>query len=96
MIADDKKLHTSEAQEWCFRLMNDPKQFEKERYIDSINVYNSIIEEFQKLYDKTPATDRLAGDEILDGMEQSKRDLAKIHAEYETFKKYKMRTAISK
>ncbi|MFL6471544.1 MAG: hypothetical protein ACJ71H_11920 [Nitrososphaeraceae archaeon] len=45
MIADDKKLHTSEAQEWCFRLMNDPTQFEKERYIDSINVYNSIIEE---------------------------------------------------
>jgi hypothetical protein len=33
---------------------------------------------------------------ILDGMEQSKRDLAKIHAEYETFKKYKMRTAINK
>jgi hypothetical protein len=77
MIADDKKLHTSEAQEWCFRLMNDPKQFEKERYIDSINVYNSIIEEFQKLYDKTPATVRLAGDEILDGMEQSERDLGK-------------------
>ena len=72
------------------------KQFEKERYIDSINVYNSIIEEFQKLYDKTPATDRLAGDEILDGMEQSKRDLARIQTEYEIFKRYKTTTAISK
>ena len=70
--------------------------FEKWRYIDTINVYNSIIEEFQRLYNKTPTIDRLARDEILDGMEQSKRDLAKIHAEYETFKKYKMRTAISK
>jgi hypothetical protein len=62
--------------------MNDPKQFEKERFIDSINVYNSIIEEFQKLYEKTPITDRLARDEILDGIEQSRRDLAKTQAEY--------------
>ena len=53
-----KKRHYSEAQEWYFRLINDPNQFEKERFIDSINVYNSIIEEFQKLYKKTPATDR--------------------------------------
>jgi hypothetical protein len=37
-------------------------------------VFNSIIEEFQKMYEETPATDRLARDEILDGMEQSKRD----------------------
>jgi hypothetical protein len=57
---------------------------------------NYIIKEFQKLYDQTPATDRLAGDEILDGMEQSKRDLARIQAEYEIFKKYKTTTAISK
>jgi hypothetical protein len=91
-----KKRHRSEAEEWYFRLMNDPKQFEKERYIDSINVFNSIIEEFEKLYDKTPMTDRLTRDEILDGITQSKRDLAKIHAEYEIFKRYKMRSAISK
>jgi hypothetical protein len=76
--------------------MNDPDQFEKDRFIDNINVFDDIIEEFQKLYEDTPATDRLARAEILDGMEQSKRDLAKIQAEYETFKKYKTRTAISK
>jgi hypothetical protein len=75
-----KKRHRSEAEEWYFRLMNDPKQYEKERYIDSINVYNSIIEEFQKLYEKTPITDRLARDEILNGMKQSKRELAKTQA----------------
>jgi hypothetical protein len=73
-----------------------PKQYEKERFIDTIKVYSSTIEEFQKLYDRTPATDRLARDEILDGMELSKRYLAIIQAEYKIFKKYKTRTAISK
>jgi hypothetical protein len=72
------------------------KQFEKERFIDSINVYNSIIEEFQKLYDKTSAADHLTHAKILNGMKQSKRDLAKTLAEYEIFKKYKIRTAISR
>ena len=76
--------------------MNDPNRFEKDRFIDSIHVFNGIIEDFQKLYEGTPATDRLARDEILDGMQQSKRDLARIHAEYEIFKKYKRRTAISR
>jgi hypothetical protein len=68
----------------------------KERFIDSVNVYNSIIEEFQKLYDKTPVTDHSTRAKILNGMKQSKRDLAKIQAEYEMFKKYKTKTAISK
>jgi glutamyl/glutaminyl-tRNA synthetase len=27
MAVDDKKRHRTEAQEWCFRLMNDPEQF---------------------------------------------------------------------
>ena len=95
-MIDNKKRRLSEAQEWYFRLINDPNQFEKERFIDSINVYNSIIEEFQKLYKKTPATDRLARAKILNGMEQSKRELARTQAEYEMFKRYKARTAISK
>jgi hypothetical protein len=75
--------------------MNDPEQFEKERYIDSINVYNSILDELQKLYEQTPMTDRFARARILRGMKQSKRELAKTQAEYEIFKKYKMGTAIS-
>ena len=73
-MIDDIKRHLSEAEEWYFRLMNDPKQFEKERYMDSINVFNSIIEKFQKVYQKTPASDRLVRAEILDGIKQSKRD----------------------
>jgi hypothetical protein len=87
---------SSEAEEWYFRLMNDLTQFEKERFIDTINVYNSIIEEFQKLYEETPVTGRLRRAQILDGIEQSKGDLSKILAEYEMFKRYKTRTAISK
>ena len=88
-----KTRHSPEVQEWCYRMMNDPEYFEKWRYIDSINDYNSIIE---KLYEQTPQTDRYARVRILSGMRQSKRELAKTQAEYEVFKKYKMRTAISK
>jgi hypothetical protein len=91
----DKK-HSPEVQEWYFRLMNDPEYFEKWRYIDTINAYSSIIDEFQKLYDKTPAANHYARARILSGIRQSKRELAKTQAEYEMFKKYKARTAISK
>jgi hypothetical protein len=96
MAVDDKKRHRSEAQEWYFRLMNDPNYFENWRYIDTINDYSNIIEEFQKLYEQTPASDRFMRARIQSGMKQSKRELAKTIAEYEIFKKYKMRTAISR
>jgi hypothetical protein len=76
--------------------MNDPHQYEKERYVDAIDEYNCIIDELQKLYDKTPASDRFVRLKILNGMEQTKRELAKTRAGYEIFKKYKARTAISK
>jgi hypothetical protein len=77
-------------------MMNDPEYFEKWRFKDTINDYNMVIKEFQKLYEQTPATDRYARARILSGMRQSKRELAKTQAEYEKFKKYKARTAISK
>ncbi len=83
-------------QEWCYRLMNDPEYFEKWRFKDTINDYSSIIEEFQKLYEQAPVTQRYARSRILSGMKKSKRELAETQAEYETFKKYKKRTAISK
>jgi hypothetical protein len=77
-------------------MMNDPEYFEKFRYIDTINDYNMIIEEFQKSYEQTPVTQRYARARILSGMKQSKRELAKTLIEYDKFKKYKTRTAISK
>ena len=73
-----KKRHLSEAQKWYFRLMNDPKQFEKERFIDSINEFNRIIKEFEKLYDETPTTDHLIRDEILYGMSSLKETWQKF------------------
>ena len=40
MAMDDNKQHRrTEAQEWYFRLVNDPNEFEKWRYIDAINDY---------------------------------------------------------
>jgi hypothetical protein len=56
---------------------------------------NYIIE-FQKLYEKTPVSDRFIRARILSGMKKSKRDFATTQSEYEMFKKYKARTAISK
>jgi hypothetical protein len=76
--------------------MNDPNQFEEWRYIDNIDAYNSIIDEFEKLYEQIPATDRYAGARILSGLKKSKKELAKTQVEYDKFKKYKTRTAISK
>jgi hypothetical protein len=70
--------------------MNDSEYFEKWRYQDTINDYNNLIEEFQKLYEQTPASDCIARARIQSGLEKSKRDLAKTQAEYEKFKKYKL------
>ena len=58
-------------------MMNDPEYFEKWRYIDTINDYNSIIAEFQKLHEQTPVTQRYARARILSGLKKSKKDLAK-------------------
>jgi hypothetical protein len=41
---DIKERIRSEAEEWYYRLLSDPNEFEKMRFIDSINVYNSVIE----------------------------------------------------
>jgi hypothetical protein len=77
VVDDDKKRHHSEAQEWCFSLMNEPEYFEKWRYTDTINDYNNLIVEFQKLYENTPATDRFARAKILSGMKKSKKRFGK-------------------
>jgi hypothetical protein len=93
-MRDNKRL--SEAQEWYFHLMNDPDQYEKETFVDHINEINFIIKEFGKLYGRSPLTDHLFRAKVLKQIERSKRTLSKIQTEYEIFKKYKMRTAISK
>jgi hypothetical protein len=37
MLSNKMRHRRTEAQEWCFRLMNDPEYFEKWRYKDTIN-----------------------------------------------------------
>ena len=75
---------------------DDPKQYEKEAFVDRINELNFIIKEFQKLYEKSPAVDHLFRAKVLKEIEHSKRILSKVQAEYEIFKKYKMGTETSK
>jgi len=55
--------------------MNDPDYFEKWRFKDTINDYNSIIEEFQKLYEQTPTTQRYARARIQSGLKKSKMNM---------------------
>jgi hypothetical protein len=52
------KRHIPEVQvrEWCYRMMNDPVYFEQWRFKDTIDDYNMVIGECQKLYYNTPAT----------------------------------------
>jgi hypothetical protein len=92
----DKRWRLSEAEKRSLRLNNDPGQYEKETFLDHINEIEFAIKEFRKLYEKTPITDHLLRAKILNEIERSKRTLSKIQVEYDMFKKYKMRTAVSK
>ena len=92
----DKKRRRSEAQDWHFHPMNDPEQYEREAFLDRINEIEFAIKEFEKLYDKASVTDHLFRAKILKEIERSKRTLSEIQVEYDIFKKYKTRTAISK
>ena len=48
------------------------------------------------MYKETSVTQQYARARILSGLNESKREWAMTQAEYDKFKKYKMRTAISK
>jgi hypothetical protein len=86
----------NETKKWHFRPMNDPEQYEKEVFVDRINEINFAIKEFEKLHNKSPVTDHLFRAKVLGEIERSKKTLSEIHTEYEMFKKYKKRTAVSK
>ena len=90
------KMHSPEAQEWCYRMMNDPNEWEKFRYKDTIDDYNSVIEHSQKLYDITPVTNRIMRARCLSNLKRAQKELAETLAEYDKFKQYKITTAISR
>jgi hypothetical protein len=89
------KFHSNAVQDWYFRMINDSHTFEKFRYIDTINDYNSIIKECQKLLDITPLREQDTRDKIISTLTETKADLKKTRAEYAMYRKYKRRTGIS-
>jgi hypothetical protein len=96
MFYHNDKWHDPEAAEWYYPMMNDPTEWEKFRYKDAIDDYNMIIAECQKMYDMTPVPSRLVRVRLLSIIKRAERDLAKVQADYDKFKRYKARTAISR
>ena len=90
------KRRLSGAKKRSSSLKNNPEQFEKEAFVDRINEINFIVKEFRKMYDRSPVTDHSFRAKVLKQIKHTERILSKVQAEYEMFKKYKMRTAISK
>jgi hypothetical protein len=95
-LRDKRHLFETEVKKWHLRLMNSSERFEKEAFVDHINEIKFAIKEFQTLHDKAPETDHLFRAKVLREIERSKKTLSKIQTEYEMFKKYKTRTAISR
>ena len=46
----DMYAHDPEVQEWCYRMMHDPEEWEKFRYIDAIHDYKNIIANSRMFY----------------------------------------------
>jgi proline dehydrogenase len=87
--------HDREAEEFVYRLMSDPMCFERFVYTDTIDNYKNIIEQLQKQYDDA-TLDIFKRAKIQSGIAQAKRELAKTQAQYRIYKRYKMKTTISK
>jgi hypothetical protein len=95
MIFYDNR-HIPEVEEWYYRMMHEPNQWEKFRFRDAIYDYENIIAELEKLYEITPTSDHYMRARIQSELKEAKRELTKTMAEYDEFKEYKASTAISK
>ena len=89
-------MHNPKVAEWVYLMMNDIGYYEQWRFKDTIEDYIMIIQECQQLYNKTPVTSRLTRATCLSTMKRAERDLEKVLSQYEEFKRYKQKTAISK
>jgi predicted outer membrane protein len=92
----DQKSLSSKAQEWFYRLAKDPKQYEKETFVDSINTMKQLIKELEKIRKTTPATDHFLHADIVRARKQLNETLSRIQERYEIFKRYKKKNSISK
>jgi hypothetical protein len=79
-------------------LEKDPQYLEREyysnrnkRYDDHIDVYNSMIEELELLYERVPPTQfqQHNRDRVQGGIKQLQMELADIQSEYDDFKQNK-------
>lgn len=89
--------HDPEAERWYNRMAKDDN-WEKFRYLDVINNYNSIIEQFReklKLREKENASKGTDNRILRAELEEAIRDLKKLLAEYNQFKQHKQRSAIT-
>jgi hypothetical protein len=75
-------------------MMSHPNAWEQFRYLDPMHDYNDIIEDLHEEYEE--ASDYFTRARIITLLKHAERELARTMAEYETFKNYKARTAISK
>ena len=91
-----RENHAREAEEFVYRLMNDPACFERFVYTDTIDNYQSIIEQLQKEYDEQTSTNIFERARIMSGLIRAKRELAKTQAQYRIYKKYRDRNRIER
>jgi hypothetical protein len=75
----------SEVQKW---IANDRQNYQDWRYSESIKNYNWMIEELHKMYDIADPFMRLR---ICSALKQSKKELTKIQADYEKFKRAQLK-----
>jgi hypothetical protein len=87
------KHHDPAIQDLYFRLLSDPEYFCKWRYTDNIDAYNSLIRDCEKQLTETSLTDYHSREKLVYTLQEAKKDLAKVRAEYTAFRKYQKRTA---
>jgi hypothetical protein len=75
------KRDLSEADKRSFRLTNDPRQYEKETFVERINEIKFALKEFQKLHEKASVTDHLYRAKVLKQIERSERILSKTQVD---------------
>jgi predicted DNA-binding protein YlxM (UPF0122 family) len=90
------ELELLSAKKYFLHLMNDPEEYEKQRFVDRIKEIHVIIQKSLELYEKTTVKDPLFRSEILKQIQRCKTTLAEFEAKHEAFKKYKMRNTISR
>jgi hypothetical protein len=90
--------HDPDAQKWVHEMMHSPDKWEQWRYLDSIKVYTSIIDELEEQYMLLP--DDLSNANVRMRCQvqlaRAYSGLKTILAEHEKFKERQKRTAISK